>query len=148
MVKKELEYAVFKKLRNLSNINVKLTFYDITSKYFYAESRLIDTNGYSRNNSAEKKQIIIAVLTTCEGYPIKHYVFEGGNRDESTVAAVIRSLRRKYRIEEASFVGDQGMLSNLNLGSIEMEGFDYIMGVKHHQDEIFKMLSQEVVARE
>jgi len=33
----EVEMAIFERLRNLFSVTVKLTFYDITSTYFYGE---------------------------------------------------------------------------------------------------------------
>ncbi len=139
-IKDDLEFAIFKKLRNLFSINVKLTFYDITSSFFYSDSCTISENGYSRDNRPERKQIVIGVVTSYEGYPIKHYVFEGNTKDETTVKDVVKDLKKAYNIEETTFVGDRGMITKLNLNTLEGEGFDYIMGVKHRQDEICSML--------
>ena len=139
-VKDELELAVFKKLQSLFSINVKLTFYDITSTFFYSESCPISKNGHSRDSRPDKEQIVIGVVTSFEGYPIKHYVFDGNTKDETTVTKVVEQLKAEYNIEETTFVGDRGMITKLNLNKIEEEGFDYIMGVKARQDEICEML--------
>jgi hypothetical protein len=40
------------------------------------------------------------------------------------------------------------MITKLNLARLEGEGFDYIMGVKHRQDEICNMLLSEQVLEE
>jgi transposase len=142
-IKDDLELAIFEKLKNLFSINVKLTFYDITSTFFYSEACSISENGYSRDNRPERKQIVIGVVTSYEGYPIKHYVFEGNTKDETTVTDVVNKLKGSYNIEETTFVGDRGMITKLNLNRLEGEGFDYIMGVKHRQDEICNMLLSE-----
>ena len=47
-----------------------------------------------------------------------------------------------------TFVGDRGMITKLNLARLEGEGFKYIMGVKHRQDEICSMLLSEQVLEE
>jgi transposase len=52
----------------------------------------------------------------------------------------VKSLKADYHIEETTLVGDRGMITKLNLRRIEQEGFDYIMGVKHRQDEMGAML--------
>ena len=142
-IKDDLELAIFEKLRNLFSINVKLTFYDITSTFFYSDNCAISENGYSRDNRPDREQIVIGVVTSYEGYPIKHYVFEGNTKDETTVTDVVKELKNSYNIEETTFVGDRGMITKLNLDSLEREGFDYIMGVKHRQDEICTMLLTE-----
>lgn len=139
-VKDAVELAVFERLRNLFSVNVKLTFYDITSSYFYTDSCPLGELGYSRDQRPDLEQIVIGVVTSFEGYPIKHYVFEGNTKDETTVTAVVKSLQADYHIEETTLVGDRGMITRLNLGRIKEEGFDYIMGVKHRQDEMGAML--------
>ncbi len=68
--------VIFERLRNLFSVNVKLTFYDITSSYFYTDSCPLGANGYSQDNRSDLEQIVIGVVTSFEGYPIKHYVFE------------------------------------------------------------------------
>jgi transposase len=147
-IKDEIELAIFEKLRNLFSINVKLTFYDITSTFLYTDNCSIGKNGHSRDNRPDREQIVIGVVTSYEGYPIKHYVFEGNTKDEATVMDVVKELKNNYNIEETTFVGDRGMITKLNLARLEGEGFDYIMGVKHRQDEICNMLLSEQVYEE
>lgn len=135
-IKEELEFKLFQKLRSLFSVNVSLTFYDITSSFFYSTKCPISAKGYR----PDLEQIIIGVVTSYKGYPIKHFVFEGNTKDESTIVQVINELKKNYNIEETTFVGDRGMISKLNLDAIINEGFDYIMGVKHRQNEIMAML--------
>ncbi len=142
-IKDRLELAIFGKLRNLFSINVKLTFYDITSSFFYSENCPLGANGYSRDNRGDKEQIIIGVVTSYEGYPLKHYVFTGNTKDETTVEEVVSNLKSEYNIDETVFVGDRGMITKLNLDMILGQGFDYIMGVKTRQDEICQMIFLE-----
>jgi transposase len=139
-IKEGLEFALFEKMKTLFSVNVKLTFYDITSTFFYSTNCPISANGHSRDNRPDLEQIVVGVVTSYEGYPIKHFVFEGNTKDESTVAEVVEELKKTYNIEETTFVGDRGMISKLNLDKIKGEGFDYIMGVKHRQSEIMAML--------
>lgn len=139
-IKDELELYLYEKLKTLFSINVKLTFYDITSTFFYTDKCPIGKKGHSRDLRPDKEQIVIGVVTSWEGYPVKHYVFEGNKKDEQTVIEVVKQLKKEYRIEETTFVGDRGMITKLNLSTIEIEGFDYIMGVKHRQSEIHQML--------
>jgi transposase len=141
--KDAIEKAVFQKLRNLFSINVRLTFYDITSTFFYTDSCPLAFHGMSRDKRPDKKQIVIGVVTSYEGYPLKHYVFEGNTKDETTVGEVVQSLKREFNIEETTFVGDRGMITRLNLQRIEDEQFDYIMGVKHRQNEMAPMVLED-----
>jgi transposase len=141
--KDQIEAGLFDRLRNLFSINVRLTFYDITSTYFYTDACPLASNGLSRDHRPDKKQIVIGVVTSYEGYPLKHYVFEGKTKDETTIAEVVRTLKKDYQIDETIFVGDRGMITRLNLERIEAEQFDYIMGVKHRQDEMMPMVLED-----
>ena len=143
-VKDKVEFEIFKKLKNLFSINIKLTFYDITSTFFYSSSCGISNKGYSRDSRPDKEQIVIGVVTSYEGYPIKHYVFDGNTKDETTVEQVVENLKKEYHIEETTFVGDRGMITKLNIKRIGEEGFSYIMGVKSHQDEICRMIYSNI----
>lgn len=138
-LKDEIECILFDKLKTLFSVNVRLTFYDITSTYVYGQQCPIAEYGYSRDHRSDCKQIIIGIVTSYEGYPVKHYIFEGNVVDSTTVQEVIKDLKTQFNIEETIFVGDRGMITKLNLRSIETEGFSYIMGVKAHQDQICQM---------
>ncbi len=137
--KNEIEFDIFNRLRDLFSINVRLTFYDITSTYFYSGSCPISAHGHSRDSRSDLEQIVIGVVTSFEGYPIKHYVFNGSTKDETTVAEVVTDLKSKYNIQETVFVGDRGMITKLNIDEILDKDFDYIMGVKHKQEEKAKI---------
>jgi transposase len=142
-IKDELERALYDRLRTLFSVTVRLTFYDITSTFFYSGRCPIGKKGFSRDKRPDKEQIVIGVVTSYEGYPIKHYVFEGNTKDETTVIGVVKELKKEYKIEETTFVGDRGMITKLNLATIEKEGFDYIMGVKVRQSEVHAMLFED-----
>ncbi len=71
---------------------------------------------------------------------MKHYVFKGNPSDVTPVTEVVKGLKQNYHIEETVFVGDRGMISKLNLAEIEEHGFDYIIGVKMHQNELYQSL--------
>jgi transposase len=139
-MKDAVEFAIFEGLRNLFSVNVNLTFYDITSTFFYTENCPLGEHGYSRDHRGDCEQIVIGVVTTYEGYPIKHYVFEGDTTDVTTVKHVLTDLKQSYHIEETVFVGDRGMISKLNVGELEECGFEYIMGVKTRQNELYQSL--------
>ncbi len=138
--KESIEQVIFERLRNLFSVTVKLTFYDITSTFFYGHQCDLGEKGYSRDDRPDCEQIVVGVVTSYEGYPIKHYVFSGGTTDNTTVKDVIADLKGQFQIEETIFVGDRGMITRLNLKDLETRGFDYIMGVKIRQDALFGML--------
>lgn len=139
-MKDAVEIAIFERLRNLFSVNVKLTFYDITSTFFSTENCPLGERGYSRDHRGDCEQIVIGVVTSYEGYPIKHYVFKGDTTDVTTVKQVLTDLKQSDHIEETVFVGDRGMISKLNVEELEEHGFDCIMGVKMRQNELYQSL--------
>lgn len=146
--KDDIELDIFNRLRDLFSVNVKFTFYDITSTYFHSDNCGIAEYGYSRDHRPDKTQIIIGIVTSYEGYPVKHYVFSGNTKDEKTVSEVVRDLKKNFNIEETAFVGDRGMLTKLNISHLESKGFNYIMGVKIRQNEMVEMLLENNVAED
>ena len=64
--------AILKELFKKHQPAGELYLYDITSTFFYSDSCPISENGYSRDNRPDREQIIIGVVTSYEGYPIKH----------------------------------------------------------------------------
>jgi hypothetical protein len=70
--KERIERALFERLRNLFSVNVRLTFYDMTSTYFHPHSGEWAAYGWSRDHRPDKEQVVIGVVTSYEGYPLKH----------------------------------------------------------------------------
>jgi transposase len=96
-----------------------LVFYDITSTYFEGERSLADDDfrryGYSRDRRPDRRQIVIGMVMTREGMPLCHHVFPGNTVDKTTVAAVVKDLKQRFKLRRVVFVGDRGMLSDANL---------------------------------
>jgi transposase len=53
--------------------------------FFYSGACPLVCNGMSRDKRPDREQVVIGVLTSYEGYPLKHNVFEGNTKDETTV---------------------------------------------------------------
>lgn len=110
---------------------VDLVFYDITSTYFEGDRSLVDEDvrrfGYSRDNRADKRQVVIGMVMTREGVPLCHHVFSGNTADKTTVSAVIKDLKKRFALKRVIFVGDRGMLSDGNLKALLSEKMGFIV---------------------
>ena len=108
-----------------------LVFYDITSTYFEGERSLMADDfrrfGYSRDHRDDRRQIVIGMVTTREGIPLCHHVFAGNTVDKTTVADVVRDLKKRFGFSRVLFVGDRGMISNANLGVLLDESLGFIV---------------------
>jgi len=111
------------------NQNEKELYYDITSSYFEGSKCIIAEFGYSRDKRKDKKQIVIGLVVTANGFPIKCNIYPGNRLDKTTVVEVVRELKREYPIEEVVFVGDRGMISSGNINSIKELGEKFVMAV-------------------
>lgn len=104
-------------------------FYDITSSYFEGHKLTIAQYGYSRNKRRDKTQIVIGLVTTENGFPIKCDVHRGNTVDKTTVGKVIENLTNEYKIKDIIFVGDRGMLTASNVEEITKLNQEYVMAI-------------------
>ena len=117
-----------------------MVLYDITSSYFEGEDAEIGAYGYSRDHRPDRPQIVIGVVTSKEGIPFAHYVFEGNKVDKTTVKEVVDDLKERFGITHCIFVGDRGMVTRINLETIKDHEYDYIMGIRRHNSRIVREL--------
>lgn len=128
--KELIERHLFDRLMTLFNLDVSVVFYDTKLAYFEGDGKE-DLVRFSRKNKRlEKKEILICVVMSRDGFPIYHEVLPGNRNDVSTVQSIVRELKARFQIKECVFVGDGGMHSEDNIRVIEHElEFKTIVGV-------------------
>jgi len=98
---------------------LRLVLYDLTSVYFEgAGPEHWAQYGHSRDHRGDRPQIILAVATDTEGLPIHLSILRGNRNDTQTLQGLLHTLRRRFGIQEATFVFDGGMSSELNLEAL------------------------------
>jgi hypothetical protein len=126
-----IEDGLFARLRDLFWRKVDLVFWDTTSTYFEGRGpEGLAEYGYSRDKRPDRRQLVIGVLMTEEGYPVAHQVFPGRVADVVTARHAVEALRRRFRIDRVIFVADRGMVSGGLLEELEEAGMEYIVGVR------------------
>ena len=99
--------------------SVRLVLYDLTSVYFEgAGPEHFARYGHSRDHRGDRPQIILAVATDTEGLPIHLSILRGNRTDTQTLQGLVHTLRRRFGIQEATFVFDGGMSSEINLEAL------------------------------
>jgi transposase len=99
--------------------SVRLVLYDLTSVYFEgAGPEHLAQYGHSRDHRGDRPQIILAVATDTEGLPIHLSILRGNRNDTQTLQGLLHTLRRRFGIQEATFVFDGGMSSQINLEAL------------------------------
>ncbi len=106
---------------------VRLVLYDLTSVYFEGEGpEHLAQYGHSRDHRNHRPQIILAVATDTEGLPLHVSVLRGNRNDTQTLQGLLHTLRRRFGIQEATFVFDGGMSSQINLEAMDAAHLGYV----------------------
>ena len=106
---------------------VRLVLYDLTSVYFEGEGpEHLAQYGHSRDHRGDRPQIILAVATDTEGVPLHVSVLRGNRNDTQTLQGLLQTLRRRFGIQEATFVFDGGLSSRINLEAMNEAKLGYV----------------------
>jgi transposase len=107
--------------------SVRLVLYDLTSVYFEGQGpEHLARYGHSRDHRADRPQIILAVATDPKGLPLHVSVLRGNRNDTQTLQGLLHTLRRRFGIQEATFVFDGGMSSQINLEAMDAAHLGYV----------------------
>ncbi len=109
-------------------------FYDITSSYFEGSKCGLTTYGYSRDHRPDRKQIVLALVFTPDGYPVYWQVMPGNVQDVTTIRELLAILKERFGIAECLLIFDRGMVSTENLQVVLEQGFTYVSALD--RDEI------------
>src|SRR5438876_4619316 len=106
---------------------VRLALYDLTSTYFEGRGpQGLAQYGHSRDHRSDRPQVLLAVATDTQGVPLHLSVLRGNRGDNQTLQGLLRTLRRRFGIEEATFVFDGGMSSRINLEAMDQAHLKYV----------------------
>ncbi|MCQ3805474.1 MAG: IS1634 family transposase [Acidimicrobiia bacterium] len=139
--KNETEEHLYRRLCNLTNLNLRLVCYDLTSTYFEGSTQKSEafpsrTFGYSRDHRPDRPQIVIGLLCTTDGIPIAHHVFSGNTNDASTLPDVLDDLAKRFAVGRICVVSDRGLMSASNLETVTQAGFDHLLATRLRRDRI------------
>ncbi|MFV0502793.1 MAG: IS1634 family transposase [Lachnospirales bacterium] len=124
-----LEKLIYKTAVAKYKQNLDELFYDITSSYMEGYNCILAEYGYSKNHRRDKPQVVIGVITTLEGFPVKCKIFKGNTVDKSTVSDIVTEIKSEYKIDEFIFVGDRGMLTKDNIDCIKDLKQKFVMAI-------------------
>ncbi len=137
--KEATEEHLYARLCDLSNLDLRLVCYDLTSTYFEGSrrgsGRLVSrVFGYSRDHRFDRPQVVIGLLCITDGIPIAHHVFAGDTNDASTLPAVLDDLARWFAVGRICIVADRGLISAANVEAVAGAGFDHVLATRLHRD--------------
>ena len=135
----ETETHLYARLCDLTNLDLRLVCYDLTSTYFEGSTRTSDrfpsrAFGYSRDHRPDRPQIVIGLLCTSDGIPIAHRVFAGNTNDSTTLPAVLADLAERFALGRICVVADRGLIPAANIDLVAEAGFDHLLATKLRRD--------------
>lgn len=133
------EQHLYSALCDLTNLDLRLVCYDLTSTFFEGSTRpsgrfASKGFGFSRDHRSDRPQIVIGLLCTGDGIPIAHHVFAGNTADVSTLPGVLEDLGGRFGVERICVVADRGVISHANVDVVGAQGFDHILATRLHRD--------------
>ena len=137
--KEATETELYATLCDLSNLDLRLVCYDVTSTYFEGDRQPSDrfpskAFGYSRDHRGDRPQVVIGLLCTSDGIPIAHHVFAGNTADVSTLPGVLDDLAERFGVGRICVVADRGLISTDNMEVVAGQGFEHILATRLHRD--------------
>ena len=78
--------------------------------------------------------------------PVSVEVFEGNERDFTTVKSQLDKLKTHFGVEKVVFVGDRGMVKSAQIEQIKELNWDYITGITKPQIE--KLINDDIIQLE
>jgi hypothetical protein len=150
--KDELEAHCYSALCDLTNLDLRLVCYDLTSSDVegdVAPSLRFPSKafGYSRDKRGDRPQVVIGLLVTGDGIPIAHHVFAGNTNDGSTLPAVMEDLQRRFGVGRIALVADRGLISEANLEAVGTAGFDHVIATRLHRDPTVAAVLEQAAAK-
>lgn len=118
-VEPALQKYLYEKIKTKGLSEFDLVFYDITSTYFEGIGPTLAVRGHPRGHSNDKRQILLALAITKDGFPFYWRVLKGNVVDVTTVKALVAYLTKTYELKHSALVLDRGMVSEENLKAIE-----------------------------
>ena len=112
----------------MTNGDVSLVLYDVTTLYFEAENEdQLRKVGYSKERRVDP-QIVVGLLVDRRGFPLEIGCFEGNKAETLTIVPIVKQFQARHAIADVVVVADAGMLSATNLRELDEAGLRFIVG--------------------
>ena len=115
--KAAIEAHLSRRAGELFALDNEVLLYDVTSTYFEGEAELnpLAQRGYSRDHRGDRKQVLIALVVTFDGFPLGYEVFAGNMHDSKTLQTIVAAMEARHGTMGRVWIADRGMASRENL---------------------------------
>ena len=112
----------------VSNGDVSLVLYDVTTLYFEADKEdELRKVGYSKERRVDP-QIVVGLLVDRSGFPLEIGCFEGNKAETTTIIPIVKQFQARHGLADMVVVADAGMLSATNLRELDEANLRFIVG--------------------
>ena len=123
--------------------DASLVLFDTTSTYFEGLGpEGLASFGYSRDQSGDRPQVNLGLLTSREGYPLGHWLFPGRQSDVKSMALASQEFRERLALGSFVVAADRGMVSQANLEALREDDIDYIIAERLRRKASHEALSR------
>lgn len=130
--KNDIEEAAYKVACTHFDQAFALVLYDVTTLYF--ETHEPDDNlrarGFSKDDKSKQPQVVVGLLVTPKGFPLRHEVYKGNTFEGHTMLEIVDEFRKRHKEAKPIIVADAAMLSQENMTLLEEKGYQYIVGAR------------------
>lgn len=130
--KDEIEEASYKTACTHFGQAFAIVLYDVTTLYFESHEPDDDlrARGFSKDDKSKQPQIVIGLLVTPQGFPLRHDIYKGNTFEGHTMLEVVKRFLKQHKDTKPIVVADAAMMSQDNMALLEKEGYQYIVGAR------------------
>lgn len=129
-VKWQVEQVAFEHTKAVMGGRVTVAFYDTSTLYFESQEDDVRVPGYSKDGKNENPQVVLGLLVGTGGNPIGYELHKGNRYEGTTLLPIVKKLEKRFGLSHPMIVADAGLLSAKNIGQLEEEGYEYIIGAR------------------
>lgn len=129
--KDNLQKHLHKKISELTDRNLSVCFYDVTTIFFESvEQDALKRFGFSKDNKVNNVQVVLGLLIDKNAIPVYYDLFPGNTSDFRTLEPILEKLKKDFNVKRMILTADRGLNSKRNLAILRNKGYDYIMAYK------------------
>lgn len=130
--KEDIEQAAYQTACAHFGQDLAFVLYDVTTLYFESHEPDDDlrARGFSKDDKSKQPQVVVGLLVTLQGFPLKHEIYKGNTFEGHTMLEVVKRFQECHRGTKPIIVADAAMLSQENMALLEDEGYHYIVGAR------------------
>jgi len=130
-LKDNLEKETLDVAKREFGFDFSFVLYDVTTLYFESfKNDEFKQPGFSKDHKHNQPQVVIGLVVTKEGFPVRYQVFKGNTFEGNTFLPIILDFKNKYEVKNLTVVADSAMLSKQNLELLKKQDLNYIISAR------------------